>query len=176
MSLIYYRESHHTPAILASVHTRCISSMDLDTRSSSLRRLAREVTARVLHLALSVAALGATPRLSPLILGSFSTVHRHVSLVRPIFLLPWGVHLRAVLVMELEGMRQTCRNHRHVSLGRPLFLLPWGVHLWAVLVMELEGMRQTCPNHRHHRVCIISARVSIPVLFLSSSLEMVTFQ
>ena len=42
--------------------------------------------------------------------------------------------------------------------------------------MELEGMRQTCPNHRHSRVCIISSRVSIPLLFLSSSFEMALSQ
>ena len=41
-------------------------------------------------------------------------------------------------------------------------------------MMELEGMRQTCPNHR--RVCIISARVSIPVPFPISSSEMVLDQ
>ena len=110
------------------------------THSSSLRCLAREATARVLHLALSAAALGAMSRLSPLILRSFSTV---------------------------------CH---HVSLGRPLFLLPRGVHLRAVLVMELEGKRRTCPNHRHHCVCVISARVIIPVLFLSSSFELVLGQ
>ena len=46
----------------------------------------------------------------------------------------------------------------------------------AVLVMELEGIQQTCPNHHHCHVCIISDRVSIPVLFLSSSSEMVLCQ
>ena len=38
-------------------------------------------------------------------------------------------------------------------------------------MMELEGMWQTCPNHRHHGVCIISARVSIAVRFLSSAFK-----
>ena len=59
-----------------------------------------------------------------------------------------------------------------ISWSSPLSLAR-GVHLWAVLVMEFEGIRLTCPSHRHRRVCIISARVSIPVLFLSSSSEMV---
>ena len=57
--------------------------------SSSLRRLACEATARVLHLArpAAAAALGVMSRLSPLILMSFSTVRCHVSFVRPLFLL-----------------------------------------------------------------------------------------
>ena len=38
-------------------------------------------------------------------------------------------------------------------------------------MIELEGRQQTCPSHR--RDCVISARVSIPVLFLNSSFEMV---
>ena len=76
------------------------------THSSSLRRLACEATARVLHLAQSATSLGAMLRLSPVILWSFSTVHRHVSFGCPIFLLPRGVHLRAILVMELESMWQ----------------------------------------------------------------------
>ena len=50
--------------------------------------LGREATARFLHLALSVAALGAMSRLSPLILRSFSTVRRHVSLGHFLFVLP----------------------------------------------------------------------------------------
>ena len=39
-------------------------------------------------------------------------------------------------------------------------------------MMELEGMRQTCPIDRHRHVYKISARVSIPVSFPSSSFEM----
>ena len=116
----------------------CCASAYALTLSSYLRCLAHEATARVLHLAQSAAALGVMSRLGPLILRSFFTVYRHVSLRRPILLLHWGVHLRPVLVMELEGMRQTYPSHCHV--------------------------------------CIISARVSIPVLFLSSSFEIVLGQ
>ena len=45
-------------------------------------------------------------------------------------------------------------------------------------MIVMEGMRQTCPNHRHRhrRVCIISARVSIPATFHSFSFEMVLGQ
>ena len=77
------------------------------THSSSLRRLARVATARVHHLVRSAAALAAMSRLSPLILRSFSTVNRHLSLGCLLFPLPRSVHQRAVLLMELEGMRQT---------------------------------------------------------------------
>ena len=83
------------------------------THSSSLRRLAREATGRVLHLARSAAALGAMSGLSSLVLRSFFTVRRYVSFGRPFFLLPSGVHLRAVLLMKLWGMPQTCPKHRH---------------------------------------------------------------
>ena len=74
---------------------------------SSWRRLASEVITRVLLLARSAAALWAMLRLSHLVLRSFSTACRHVSHGCPLFLLPWGAHLRAALVMELEGVRQT---------------------------------------------------------------------
>ena len=40
----------------------------------------------------------------------------------------------------------------------------------------VEVKRQTWPTHRHQRVCIITARVSIPVLFQGSLLEMVLDQ
>ena len=40
-------------------------------------------------------------------------------------------------------------------------------------MMELEGILQKC--HVHRRVFIMSARVSIPVLFLCSSFEMVNY-
>ena len=46
----------------------------------------------------------------------------------------------------------------------------------AALVMDLEDMRQTCRSHRHRHLCIISARVSVPVLFLSSLFEKVLGQ
>ena len=70
------------------------------------------------------------------------------------------------LSLVLRSFSTVCR---HVSLGHPLFLLPRGVNLRAVLVNELGVMRQTCPYHRHRHVCIISASVPIPVIFLSSS-------
>ena len=58
------------------------------THSSPLLHLAREATARVLHLAQSAAAKGTMSRLSPMILRSFSMVRSHLSLGRPLFLLP----------------------------------------------------------------------------------------
>ena len=64
-------------------------------------------------------------------------------------------------------------------------LLPclfWSSHLSLAMRCPFEGCcgdgvgGQTCLNHRHHNVCMISARVSIPVLLLSSSFEMVLGQ
>ena len=78
---------------------------------STSRRAVHEATTRDLHPALSAAALGAVSRDSLLLFISLSTVLRHVSLGRPRFLLPCGVHLSAILGSEEVGMRQTCPSH-----------------------------------------------------------------
>ena len=82
-ALLMYSNFH------ARLHIARIVSFvkNIDDHSVTLRRLAREAKARVLHLARSAAALGDMSRLSPLILRSFSTVRRHVSLGRPIVFL-----------------------------------------------------------------------------------------
>ena len=52
------------------------------------------------HLDLSAAMFGAVFMVSPLALRSLSIVRLHVSFGRPLFLLPCGVHRRAVLGIE----------------------------------------------------------------------------
>ena len=86
------------------------------------------------------------------------------------------------LMRRQQGFFVCCCSRGHVTFQSPdievflhgalaclFWLSPLSFALRAVLVMELEGMQQTCPSLR--RVCMIFARVSIPVLFLISLFE-----
>ena len=58
------------------------------------------------------AAISTSPHVRPIALISFSTVLRRVDVSLPCFFSPWGVHLRATLVILLRAILKTCMSFR----------------------------------------------------------------
>ena len=67
------------------------------------------------HLGLSPEHLSRNPQVHPLFFISFSTVRRQVSLGRPRFLFPSGVHLRAILGSAVFPCLKNVKCNEHIQ-------------------------------------------------------------
>ena len=76
-------------------------------------QVAHKASTRARHRCRSAETRSRRPHVQPFSFISLSTVLLQVSLGRPLFLWPSGVHRRAILVKAVVCWRSTCPIHRH---------------------------------------------------------------
>ena len=130
---------------------------------------------------LSLANSQASFQLIPTVFSSSSTLLRQVVLGLPLFLLPWSVHLSAIL--GILSFSLGCPSQCHfrdpillpgVSISVPFqgsSPAPWGVHLSDILGILSCSMRSVCPNHLS--LLLLTSSVTGLELVLSQSFSFV---
>ena len=84
---------------------------NIPTYLSSSLPSEHKVATRLRHPVLSLAFVSASPQVMPSSFSSDTIVLHQVVLGLPLCLFPWGVHLRAILVILDTGILRTCPSH-----------------------------------------------------------------